>query len=132
MSKECVNRYKTSRDIAGFTQEHAAAKLNISVRRLSQFENGKTPPDDIAAKMAEIYNDGKLISYHMRIAHPELAKYLPEPFEIKSIYQAIFELRKLGKAAQRAESQLEKLASATISDEEREKRFRIYKKKSSG
>jgi transcriptional regulator with XRE-family HTH domain len=132
MSKECVNRYQTSRVNAGLTQEQAAALLHISVRTLSDYENSKIPPDDIVAAMTKIYRDKKLISHYIREAHPALADDLPEPFDIENIYHAIFEYDMLIEEATKEVAELRATAAnKNITAEERDKLFRERKKKRS-
>ena len=67
MTKKNGNIYKTNRQHTGYTQEQASQKLNVAVRTLSDYENGHAPvPDDIAAKMAEIYRAPRLAYQHMK------------------------------------------------------------------
>ena len=77
MSKEHENRYKMCRNNAGLTQEQAAELLHVAPRTLSDYENGKTPPDDIVAAMAEIYKSPLLAWWHLK-HHSILGKFLPE------------------------------------------------------
>ena len=57
MRVSCVNYYKISRETAGYTQEQAAERLDISVRSLSAYENDEIiPPDDLVEKMVKLYN----------------------------------------------------------------------------
>jgi len=78
MSKACENRYKLCRENAGFTQEHAAELLHISVRTLSDYENGHAKvPDDVVDAMAGHYHSPLLAWWHLK-NHSVLGKYLPE------------------------------------------------------
>ena len=77
MSKECVNRYKSCRNNAGFTQEQAAELLHIAVRTLSEYENGGNVPDEIVAMMADQYRAPVLAWWHLKTTSV-LGKFLPE------------------------------------------------------
>ena len=88
MTKKSKNIYKTYRKHAGYTQEQASEKLNVMVRKLSDYENGHAPvPLDIAAKMAEIYGRPKLAVLHMKQTS-EISKYLPDITEEQSAENA--------------------------------------------
>lgn len=78
MRKECENRYKLCRLSAGITQEQAAEIFDISVRVLSDYENGHTKvPDGIVALMTECYNAPLLAWWHVKNASI-LGKFLPD------------------------------------------------------
>lgn len=78
MSKECENMYKVCRCTAGFTQERAAELLVVAPRTLSDYENGRANvPDDVVAKMAEIYKSPLLAWWHLRETSV-LGKYIPD------------------------------------------------------
>ena len=78
MNNNCENRYKMSRIIAKMGQEDAAGLLNVSSRSLSDYENGHRPvPDDIVAKMAEIYKCPLLAWWHLK-QFSVLGKFLPD------------------------------------------------------
>lgn len=63
---------------AGLTQELAAELLHISIRTLSDYENGHTQvADDIVAAMADLYNSPILAWWHLRETSV-LGKFLPE------------------------------------------------------
>lgn len=76
-NKDCENRYKICRKNSGLTQEQATEFLHISTRRLSDYENGEIPPDDIVEIMAEIYKAPMLAWWHLK-QHNKLGKFLPE------------------------------------------------------
>lgn len=79
MQYNCRNYYKLCRESACFTQEHAAELLVISVRSLSDYENGKTIPDDeIVDKMVDIYNTKLLGWWHLRNTSKLARKCLPD------------------------------------------------------
>jgi transcriptional regulator with XRE-family HTH domain len=78
MKQDCENRYKMSRVIAKIKQEDAAELLNVSPRSLSDYENGhRSVPDDIVAKMAEIYKCPLLAWWHLK-QFSVLGKFLPD------------------------------------------------------
>ncbi|MCL2215440.1 MAG: helix-turn-helix transcriptional regulator [Defluviitaleaceae bacterium] len=78
MNKNCENRYKLCRETAGITQEQAAELLNVSVRQLSDYENGKAKvSDDTVERMAHHYKSHLLAWWHLK-HHSVLGKYLPE------------------------------------------------------
>ena len=67
MSNNCENRYKMSRNNAGLTQEQAADVLHISVRTLSDYENGHAvPSDETVLAMVDIYSCPLLGWWHLK------------------------------------------------------------------
>ncbi len=61
MADMCENIYKTSRIHAGFTQEDAAYRLNLSVSALQKFERGeRSPHEQIILRMIAEYDDPTL------------------------------------------------------------------------
>jgi len=72
-----INYYKECRELAGFTQETAAEKLNISVRALSGYENGTKVQDDIVDAMSTEYNAPLLAIWHLK-ENSVLGKWLPD------------------------------------------------------
>lgn len=74
--------YRICRDEAGLTQEEAAEKLNCSVRQLARYEAGEQrTPDDIANRMAVIYDSQLLKVQHLRLVSPMAADLLPPVIE---------------------------------------------------
>ena len=74
MPDNVMNIYKTAREVAGITQERAAAALNLSVRSLAAYETGeRVPHDDIVVRMVDLYSFQPLAVQHMR-ANSELAR----------------------------------------------------------
>ena len=66
MTQNSENRYKASRLEAGLTQEQAAEALHVSVRALSDYENGKVRPhDDTVLAMVKAYGCPLLGYEHM-------------------------------------------------------------------
>jgi hypothetical protein len=52
--------------------------LNVSTRSLSEYESGRRAvPDDIVAKMIEVYGDQSLMWWHWKHFSP-LGRYLPD------------------------------------------------------
>ena len=79
MTSNCRNVYKSCRIAAGLTQEQAAECLYISVRKLSDYENGHdTPPDDLVERMSVLYDAPKLAWFHVITKNPLGSKILPK------------------------------------------------------
>ena len=90
MPDTCMSIYKTAREMAGMTQERAAAALNLSVRSLAAYETGeRVPHDDIVVRMVDLYNFQQLALQHMR-ANSELARrIIPEVRQRSMIETAV-------------------------------------------
>lgn len=70
--------YKTCREVAGMTQEQAAEALNCSVRTLARYESGEQrTPDDVAYRMAMLYDSQYLAVQHLRLVSQVAAELLP-------------------------------------------------------
>lgn len=88
MSKEYPNCYKRARQATLFTQEEAAERLGLSAESLKQYEGGRrVPPDDIVARMCEVYGIPWLALEHTAETDalgvlPEVA---PKPLPMASI-----------------------------------------------
>ena len=66
MPEDGRNIYKTCRELAGYTQEHAAELLGCSVRALARYEGGEAfPPDDLAVRMDALYSNHFLAYDHL-------------------------------------------------------------------
>lgn len=79
MNYKCRNYYKTCRENASFTQEYAAEMLFISVRSLSDYENGKTvPPDETVERMVDFYKTKLLGWWHLKNTSELAKKCLPD------------------------------------------------------
>jgi transcriptional regulator with XRE-family HTH domain len=79
MNKCCGFIYKTGRDHADLTQEKAVEALHVSIRALSDYENGKVvPPDDVVMRMAEVYKYPQLEWLHLYHNNPIGQRILPE------------------------------------------------------
>jgi transcriptional regulator with XRE-family HTH domain len=91
MSNSCESIYQTCRKSAGFSQESAAGFLSIAPRTLAGYEAGAAPvPDDIAAKMTELYKAPLLGYQHLQL-NPVARRFLPV-LEDKSLSQAALSL----------------------------------------
>lgn len=81
MPEEGRTIYKTCREQAGYTQEHAAELLGCSVRALARHESGEVLPSNaVAYRMAQLYNSQFLAFDHLRRSS-ELAAALLPPVE---------------------------------------------------
>lgn len=79
---------KTCRELAGLTQEAAADKLCCSVRSLARYESGEQAvPDDVAYKMAVVYESQYLAVQHLRLVSHVAAELLP-PVTVLDLPQA--------------------------------------------
>lgn len=91
MMENCYFVYQNCRKHAGFTQENAAEFLAISPRTLVGYEAGAAPvPDDIAAKMVELYKAPLLGYQHLQL-NPVARRFLP-PLDDKTLSQAALSL----------------------------------------
>lgn len=99
MNEVCMLYYKTCRESAGFKQDNAAEQLNVSIRSLSDYENGKSRvPDDIVDSMAKLYRSPLLAWWHLK-TNSVLGKYLPDVIvpktEVDMVFQGILAKDKL-------------------------------------
>ena len=70
--------YRTCRETAGMTREQAAERLNCSVRALARYEAGEQrTPDDVAYRMAVLYDSQYLAVQHLRLVSQLAADLLP-------------------------------------------------------
>lgn len=95
MKETSRNYYKECRENAKLSQEQAAELLDISIRSLSDYENGKTiPPDDTVEKMVDVYHARLLGWVHLRNTSSLAMKCIPEVQEPRSeadiLLQVIF------------------------------------------
>lgn len=88
MPDTVMNIYKTARELAGITQERAAAALHLSVRSLAAYETGeRIPHDDVVVRMVDLYNFQQLAVQHMR-ANSELARRIIPDIRKRSLVSA--------------------------------------------
>ncbi len=67
MQRLAENCYKTARMMAGLKQIEASDALAISIRALSDYENGAyAVPDDVALAMARVYSCPELRVEHLK------------------------------------------------------------------
>lgn len=60
MKTQFIRMMIMARKTAGLTQEQAAERLNISVRTLAWYEQGKIPSDDMVANLMQVYGADSL------------------------------------------------------------------------
>ena len=78
MPEEYMNIYKAARRAAGFTQEHAAELLGVSVRSLADYETGqRLPPNDVVDRMSTVYNNIPLGIQHVRETNAFMSHVVP-------------------------------------------------------
>ena len=83
--------YKTCRENASMTQEHAAEMLHIEPTTLSRYENGHAVPDQqLVDNMVLLYNVPNLAIWHIRRVMPALARWIPDVIELRSDGDAYF------------------------------------------
>lgn len=117
MTKKGGNIYKTYRKYADYTQEQASERLNVAARTLSDYENGHAPvPDDIAAKMAEIYGAPRMAWLHMKRTSA-ISRYLPEIAENQTAESAAMKFMKAVKQFAPHVDELLDVADGMMSDE---------------
>ena len=67
MSSNSGNIYSSARKAKGYTQEHSAELLGVSVESVRAYEGGqRLPPDDVVLGMVEIYNAPHLAHQHLQ------------------------------------------------------------------
>jgi len=92
MQKDSWIIYPTARKSAGYTQERASDLLLVSVGSLRDYETGvRLPPDDVVARMVEIYGTPFLAYQHLRLSAELSRAILPEIRE-ESLPQAVVRL----------------------------------------
>lgn len=107
------------------TQDEASERLMIAKRTLSGYEKGRRVPDDIACRMAEIYNKSTLIIWHIK-EHTPLGKWIPETRELVDIQQ--LDGLKVITILAKDEMQNAENAVRRITETEETKDLLIYKK----
>lgn len=94
MSQEYRNIYQKAREVAGYTQERAAELIDISVESIRAYESGRrVPPNDVVAKMVEIYDARYLAFQHLKNSVPMAREFLPN-IEVRDIPEAMLRLQK--------------------------------------
>ena len=78
MSEDVGIIYQAARKATGYTQEHAAELLSVSVRSLAEYEaGGRIPPNDVVERMVEIYNAQYLAYQHLKATNALAARIIP-------------------------------------------------------
>ena len=78
MSEDVRIIYQAARKATGYTQEHAAELLSVSVRSLAEYEaGGRIPPNDVVERMVEIYNAQYLAYQHLKATNALAARIIP-------------------------------------------------------
>jgi transcriptional regulator with XRE-family HTH domain len=91
---------KTSRKSAGLSQESAAELLGVSVKSLSDYENGRTTvPDDIAARMVKEY-DALWLGYMYLTLSNNVGQIILPRIEIMELSSSLLTLQLNMKQAQ--------------------------------
>lgn len=93
MPEDGRNIYKTCRELAGYTQEHAAELLSCSVRALARYESGEAlVPDPVAYSMIQLNNSHFLGVEHLRQVSQVAAELLPpvEPCTLQTAALRLF------------------------------------------
>lgn len=88
MPGEYRNIYKIGRKVAGFTQEAAAERLDISVESLRAYETGqRIPSNEVVEGMSILYNDLRLPFKHLRETNALYGRIVPQVDE-RSLMEA--------------------------------------------
>lgn len=122
MQNICKSIYQTCREAAGFTQEHAAPMLGVSLRSLADYEAGRTAvPNDVAYRMVTVYNAPYLAVQHLHQASDLGALVVPaiDPCDLQTASLRLIN-RVLEFADQHRDRQLMQIAEdGVISESER-------------
>ena len=117
------NIYKIARKAAGYTQERAAELLGVSCRCLADYEAGiRTPPNDIAESMVDVYRAPQLALQHLRAINTTARQILPDTTALQRLPEAVLTLisRIYTFADRHRDKQLIQIAAdGVISDNER-------------
>ena len=91
MTTATVNPYTLARKEAGMTQIEASMRLHIDVRTLQKYEKDRTPPREIRAAMAGLYDAPQLCvdSKSPGAATNLFLKELDDVIDLKRKLQAI-------------------------------------------
>lgn len=86
--------YRIPRQTIGYTQEHAAELLGLSVESIRCYESGaRIPTDETVIRMTEVYNAQYLGTQHLRYASALARSVVPE-LELRDLPAAILRLQK--------------------------------------
>ena len=102
MPGEYRNIYKTARAAAGFTQESAAERLDISVESIRAYETGqRIPPNEVVELMVILYNAQHLAFQHLRETNALYGRIVPQVDE-RSLMEAALRIHnRLGQIEKR-------------------------------
>ena len=128
MAQDSKNIYKTSREVAGITQERAAELMNMSVRCLAAYERGeRLPPANVVMMMVEYYNAQYLAYQHLKTSAEVGQAYMPD-IELKNLPEAILRLQKeFNDFMKCRDDMVEITCDGQITDEERPRWDEILK-----
>lgn len=107
----------SARKTAGFSQESAAELFGVSVRSVSDYENGKTAvPDDIVAKMVKAY-DAMWLGYLYLSMDSLVGKIILPEIEIKELSSSLLNLQVHMKKAQDIQLEFAEIGSDNLIEE---------------
>lgn len=125
MPGEYRNIYKTARAAAGFTQEAAAERLDISVESIRAYETGqRIPPNEVVELMVILYNAQHLAFQHLRETNALYGRIVPQVDE-RSLMEAALRIRnRLSRIEKRGSlDRLMEIAEDNIIDDEERPEF---------
>lgn len=118
MKNGCMNIYKKCRENVDLTQEEAIRKIHISIRSLSDYETGKTiPNDDVVCKMVEVYRAPELAYLHLKLNTEVGRRYLPD-LHLDELPKAVLRLQKESRDMWAIESELISIACDGVVDKQ--------------
>lgn len=121
MYPEYPNLYQRARKATRLTQEEAAERIGVSPESMKQYEGGRrVPPDDVVARMVEVYNLPWLALEHSRAT--DKLGVLPE-VETKPLPQATITLTNRLKDAADCINGLLRIAEDGVIDESERSEF---------
>lgn len=120
MNKEFGRLCATARNKEGLTQETAAELFGVSVRSISDYENGKTAvPDDIVRLMVKHYHASWLGYLYLQQTSDVGKEILPQ-VEIKELSQSILDLQVKMKKANDIQFEIAEVGADNIIDRQEE------------
>lgn len=94
MSRYCGNIYKQAREQAGLTQLQASELLPVSVRTLSEYENGRLlPSDELVIRMIKVYDSDTLGYQHLQ-RNTLIGRICLPDIEFTGLAQSVLRLQK--------------------------------------
>lgn len=119
MKDDFAKMLSMARKAAGFTQEQAAEELNVAVRTLSAYEQGKFLTDDMVAHMVQVYRSPAL-GYAYLSTQSATGRLLLPRIRIVGISSGAMQLRVTMKRAEHIYDLLEEICcddQITLSEE---------------